>query len=85
MAALTDSDRAECWAEVMRREDVGTLTISKADVRALMNAVDDWVVANATAFNAALPQPGRGALSSAQKALILSEIVLKRYVKGAYN
>jgi hypothetical protein len=83
MAALVDGDRVDCWADLMRRLDLGTVSITKQDLRAVINAVDDWVVTNASAFNTALPQPGRGALSAAQKALIFSLVLQKRYDKGA--
>lgn len=83
MAVLADTDRTECWADLMRRPDLGSMPLAKADLRAVVNAIDDWVVANAAAFNTALPQPGRTALSAAQKALLLSVVVGKRYEKGA--
>jgi hypothetical protein len=83
MPALADADRVECWADLMRRADVGSVSLTKAELRAVVNALDDWVVTNAAALNTAIPQPGRGALTTAQKALILSAVVLKRYEKGA--
>lgn len=86
MAALNDTDRAavnqQFQSDVSRdREPFGALT--KTDIRAAVNAIDDWVVANAAAFNAAIPQPARGALTAAQKARLLSLIVARRYSTGA--
>lgn len=86
VAALSDSDRQavnrDFQEEVCRdREVFGALT--KADVRAAVNAADAWADANAAAFNTALPQPARGALTAAQKARLLAKILLKRYSVGA--
>jgi hypothetical protein len=78
--ALTTGERAEVNAELQRRFSVDTLPcgITKADLRAAVDAVDDWVEANQTAFNLAIPQPARGALSATQKALLLDYVVRKR-------
>ena len=85
MAVLSDNDRAATWAELMQewssaREPVG---LTKADLRAAVNAIDTWLNDNAAAANAAIPQPARGALSATQKALLLTHVIRKRYVKGA--
>lgn len=82
MAVLSDNDRIDSWAEFMRLNTEG-IGISKADLRAAVNAADDWANSNAASFNSALPQPARGSLSSAQKARLLSLVVRKRYEKGA--
>ena len=78
MAVLTDQQRFDVWAEFMRRR-LCPGSISKADLRAAVNAVDDWVEANAAAFNTALPQPFRGAATAEQKAALLSYVALKRF------
>jgi hypothetical protein len=65
----------------LAREAFGTL--SKADVQAAVAAVDDWIVANAAAFNTALPTAARNALTAAQKARLFSYVVARRYVVGA--
>jgi len=77
MAALSDPVRARLWRKFMEA-GASPPTVLKADVRAAVNAVDDWVDSNASAFNTALPQPFRGAATSAQKALILAYIALER-------
>ncbi len=85
MAVLSDSDRAivsatyqaQCSAE--RQTFAG---VTKADIRAAVNAVDDWVVANAAAFNSAIPLPARTALTTAQKAYLLQFVTSKRYQTG---
>lgn len=56
----------------------GAGVLTKADLRAAVNAVDDWADANAVGFNTAIPQPARGAMTSKQKTLLLSYVILKR-------
>jgi hypothetical protein len=78
MAVLADALRRALWAEFMQvnRDPV---TITKADLRAAVDAIDAWLDANATALNTAIPQPARGALTAAQKARLLAMVALKRY------
>ena len=85
MAVLSDSDRTATWAELMSewsnaRESVA---ITKADLRAAVDAIDAWLNGNATSANAAIPQPARGALTAAQKARLLMFVVRRRYLSGA--
>lgn len=85
MAVLSAGDRAEISAEYQReismvRESLG---LTKADLLAAVNALDDFFNANATAVNNAIPQPARGALTSAQKARLLVFVIRQRYIKGA--
>ena len=62
------------------RDRLGTLApLAKADLRAAVDAVDDFLDANAATINAAIPQPARGALTTKQKALLLMYVVAKRY------
>jgi hypothetical protein len=84
MAQLTDGDRREVWAEFMRelsdaREPVG---IEKSALRAAVDAIDAWVNDNQASFNTAIPQPARGALTSAQKARLLLFVVRRRFLTG---
>lgn len=86
MAVLSDNDRSELWAEFMRelsrdREGIGEMT--KADLRAAVNAIDDFLHTNASAINTAIPQPARGVLTASQKARLLMFVIRQRYVKGA--
>jgi hypothetical protein len=59
-----------------------TVALTKADLRAAVNAIDTWLDSNASALNAALPQPARGALTTAQKAQLLQFVVARRYLTG---
>ena len=79
MAVLPDNDRAAVWAKWMQEnvELCGALT--KADLRAAVNAADQWSDDNDTSFNTALPQPARGVLTAKQKARLLMEIIRRRF------
>lgn len=86
MAELTDEARRECWAEFMREvsrdsESMGALT--KADLRAAVDALDTFFHSNAAAVNNAIPQPARTQLTAAQKARLLVFVIRRRYLDGA--
>lgn len=85
MAVLIDQDRYDIWADIMRLLSANkeTVSITKADLRAAVNAVDAWCNTNASAFNTAIPQPARAALSADQKARLLMLVVAKRHAKGS--
>ena len=78
MAVLTTEQRRELWAE-FQRENTESISVTKADLRAAVDAIDVWVDNNATAFNTAIPQPARGALSTKQKAMLLMYVVTQRF------
>jgi hypothetical protein len=82
MAVLSDTERLRVWRGLMRywsalREALGALT--KADLRAAVDAADGWLDTNAASFNSAIPQPARGQLTTAQKALLLAVVALARH------
>jgi hypothetical protein len=86
MAALVSADRIATGGQFqadasIAREALGNVT--KSDIQAAVAAVDDWVVANAAAFNTAIPATARAALSPAQKARLLMYVVERRYLVGA--
>lgn len=85
MAALTDADRVEIWAEVMRDVSAGSepCGVLKAELRAAVDAADVWANSNAGAYNSALPQPARTILTPGQKARLLMYVVRQRWLKGA--
>jgi hypothetical protein len=79
MAALSNNDRAQLDAEFQRvAENIQDLGVTKAELRAAVDAVDDWADANASAFNTAIPQPARGAMTTRQKTMLLMYVILKR-------
>lgn len=84
MPTLPNVERESLFG-LFARELSGTRTptgLVKDDVRAAINAIDAWVELNAGAFNAAIPQPARGALSAAQKARLLWCVVQRRFEVG---
>lgn len=52
--------------------------IARADAIAAVTAIDAWIDANAAAFNAAIPQPARSALTAKQKADLFFRISRRR-------
>ena len=82
MAVLLDADRITVWADWMR-ENTATCSINKVDLRAAVNAADDWVNSNAASYNTALPAAARTNLTAAQKARLLAYVIMKRFRIGA--
>ena len=85
MAALTTEQRREIWAESMREmsREWESCSVTKNDLLAVFNALDDWFDANAATVNAAIPQPQRGQLTARQKARIFALILRARFNVGA--
>lgn len=82
MAVMPSQERFDCWADFMRSESGAFGALSKQDLRAAVDAADQWCSDNAASFNSALPQPTRGVLTTVQKARLLAWIVLKRHKVG---
>jgi len=78
MAIMNATQRRQCWADSMT-ELSGTVGITKADLRAAIDAIDSWVDSNAASLNAAIPLPARTSLSASQKAKLLAMVVLRRF------
>ena len=79
MATLPTQDRADIAAEAQRTPECpGGLT--KAQLRAVIDALDDWWEATgAAAANTAIPQPQRGILTVRQKAFLFQRVLERRY------
>lgn len=82
MLTLTENARLRIWKEYgseisAARESVGNLT--KAQLKAAIDAIDTWVDANAASFNTGIPQPARGTLTAKQKARLLMLVVAARH------
>lgn len=77
MANMSAEERRRCWAQFMR-VNTESLSITKTDLRAAVDATDQWITDNETAFNLAIPQPARGALSSTQKTLLFTYVAMRR-------
>ena len=78
MAELSAGDRALVTGGWMR-ECTTSYALTKAELRAAIDAMDTWANDNATAFNNAIPQPARGVLTAKQKAWLLLRVIEKRY------
>ena len=79
MAVLADGERLAVWARWMRENTDPCGTMTKTELRAAVNAIDQWVDDNASAFNLAIPLPARTALSARQKAWLLFYVVRRRF------
>ena len=84
MAELTSQDRAALWADLMLRlsDERSAISITKAELRAVIDAADTWLNDNASSLNSALPLPGRTSLTTTKKALVLMYVIQKRYLAG---
>jgi len=78
MATLSEPIRLVAWADIQRTEDCPG-GVTKADLKAAIDAADNWVDANAAAFNSALPAAARTGMTARQKARLLLHIVSKRW------
>jgi hypothetical protein len=81
MAVLSNADRAELSTAIIRALSEGREPLStcvKADIRAAVNAADDWANTNAASYNSALPLPFRTAATSDQKSRLLEAVISKR-------
>ena len=76
MAALPDLDRARIMGHLSRI--AGPWTLTKPDIRAAVNALDDWIDTNASTINQQLPEPFRSEATLAQKGAILAFIAMRR-------
>ena len=84
MALLNDTQRAEereRFSQLLSDvfEPVG---LTKADIRAALNAADQWVSDNQISYNNALPNPFKNTATSSQKARLLTLIITRRFIEG---
>ncbi len=85
MAVLTPAQRIAVRSELAQavsdlRESIG---VTKDDLLAAVNAIDQWIDDNKLALNNAIPQPARGALTAAQKARLFMLVARARFNGGA--
>lgn len=83
MTTLDNVQRIRVWAGFMRDGTEPLGGMSKADLRAAVDALDDWLDAVPIKWNTAIPQPARGALSRRQKYLLLKHVLDRRLQAGA--
>lgn len=85
MANLSEADLAAVHAQVMSDEELKAETfgaMTKAELRAAVDAIDAYLETNKGAINSAIPQPARGAMTTKQKARLLVWVVERRYLTG---
>lgn len=75
---LDATGRARTLAQWMRELDLPLSGITKPDLVAAIAATDDWIDANQTSFNQALPQPFRSAASLPMKTLLFCYVAMRR-------
>lgn len=80
MAVLDAENRRRIWAHLMRNWDktLGRIPVTKTELRAAVDATDDWIEANQASFNSALPQPFRGAATTPMKTLLFCYVAMRR-------
>jgi hypothetical protein len=86
MAVLSDADRElvhRSFEDDQFNRPRTPTSLSRADIRAAVNAIDDYFDANASNINSAIPQPARGMLTAQQKARLFVWVIERRYLAGA--
>jgi len=78
MAVLPDADRARIWRGLMRQAGQGVANVTKTDLRAAVDATDQWIDDNQTNFNNALPTAFKNNASLAQKTLLFCAVACMR-------
>lgn len=79
MAALTAAELARVARWYQRDPAMGAAAFTKPDLIAAVAALDTFMDTNASSINSALPLPFRTSATTAQKALLLALIVMRRY------
>lgn len=80
MALLDETNRQRIWRGVMRywsRLLEGT-DFSKSELRAAVDATDQWIEDNQTSFNNSLPAAFRTSATQAQKTLLFCAVAAMR-------
>lgn len=81
MAVLADADRQDLQKEFCSdlSNSRTAFNLLKPDLRAAINAIDNWIVANQASFNAAIPQPARATLTVDQKTELFMRVMARRF------
>ena len=82
MAYLSTNDRILAAARWMR-EDFGSVSVTKNDIRAAVASMDEFLENNKVAINQAFPEPARTELTTNQKILILQFVLNRRLEVGS--
>lgn len=79
MAVLSEADRAAVHRTYMQDERTEHGVLTKADIRAAIDALDVFFDTNAATINAAIPLPARTVLTTAQKSRLVRYVIQKRF------
>lgn len=81
MAVLTDNDRVDIWREYMRygSNERETMGLTKPELRAAIDATDDWINDNQASYNNALPTAAKASLTQKQKVRLFLAVAEKRF------
>lgn len=81
MAALSNQERADINTLFQQQasDTHSSLAVTKPQLRAAVDAIDQWIDDNATSFNSAIPQPARSALTAKQKAWLFKLVMNRRF------
>ena len=84
MAELDTNDRVDVWTRFMQAMGPADRSegLTKAELRAAVDAMDTFIGDNAATINNAFPQPARAALTNVEKIGIFAWVALKRFGKG---
>ena len=77
MAVLPEADRDRVWRAFMRR-NLEAASFTKAQLRAAVDATDDWIDTNAASYNSALPAGFRTTATATQKTLLFVYVAMRR-------
>lgn len=79
MPLLSNADRQEVRDRWMRENNSAMAPLTKAELRAAVDAIDQWADDNAAEFNLAIPVAARTALTARQKAWLLFFVIRRRF------
>lgn len=76
--ALDETGRFRTFAQLMRNWPGSLTGVTKPQLRAAIDATDDWIDSNQTSFNNALPAPFRTSASLTQKTFLFCYVAMRR-------
>lgn len=85
MATLSNELRSEI--SLTYQQEISALFellagVTKSDIKAAVDAVDQWVDDNKVSFNSALPTAAQTNLTVSQKSRLLTHVVARRFQEG---
>lgn len=76
--ALTAQDIDRTTAQILRDNTTPLGAVTKADIRAAIEATDLWIDANTASWNNAIPVAARTGLTGAQKTWLFAYVLMRR-------